>query len=194
MANVDTDALWRELEYAIHNCRKCDLGERRQNAVPGEGDRNAFIMFVGEGPGRDEDATGRPFVGLSGQLLDKMIAAIDLKREDVYIANVIKCRPPNNRTPSRGEIQVCLPYLRRQVYLIKPKIIICLGSPAARTIIDPDLKITRQRGQWIERKGYHIMATYHPAALLRDSSKKKDAWDDFKSLRDRYNELTEKMD
>lgn len=189
MQNDDRDALWRELEYAVHNCRKCDLGELRQNAVPGEGNRDALIMFVGEGPGRDEDATGRPFVGLSGQLLDKMIAAIGFKREEVYIANVIKCRPPKNRTPVRGEVQACLPYLRRQVYLVKPKIIVCLGSPAAKAIINPDLKITRQRGQWTQRKGYYLMPTYHPAALLRDASKKKDAWEDFKAVRKKYDEL-----
>ena len=146
-------------------------------------------MFVGERSGRQEDLQGRPFVGPAGQLFDKMLAAIDLTRDDVYIANIVKCRPPRNREPKEEEARHCLPYLRRQVYLIRPKIIVCLGATALRYIIDRDARITKVRGQWYERKGYFLIATYHPAALLRDPKKKYEAWDDFKIIRDKLQEL-----
>ena len=149
----------------------------------------ASLMFIGEGPGREEDLSGRPFVGAAGQLLDKMIAAIGMRREEVYIANIVKCRPPGNREPKEEEAKACLPYLRRQVYLIKPKIIVCLGATALRYVIDPNARITRVRGQWVERKGYWLIATYHPAALLRDPAKKYEAWEDFKRIRDKMKEL-----
>lgn len=130
-------------------------------------------MFIGEGPGYNEDQQGRPFVGKAGQLLDKMVEAIGLKREDVYIANVVKCRPPNNRNPYEEESVICIEYLRWQVKIINPDIIVCLGAIAARNIISPDFKITADRGKWIQRGSFYIMPTYHPAALLRDENKKK---------------------
>lgn len=182
---------WDTLLGAIATCRRCQLCERRTNVVPGEGDRDAALMLIGEGPGAQEDAQGRPFVGAAGQLLDKMLAAIDLRREQVYIANVVKCRPPGNRTPLPNECEACLPYLRAQVKLIAPRIIVCLGATAARTIIAPDIRITRERGVWTERKGFWLMPTYHPAALLRDPAKKKEAWLDMQAIRDKLREAEE---
>lgn len=170
-------------------CRRCNLCSTRKNAVFGEGNINAKLMFIGEGPGHDEDLQGRPFVGKAGQLLTKMIEAIDLKREDVYIANIVKCRPPQNRVPYPEEVNKCLPYLRRQVAIIKPKIIVCLGATSGKYIIRQDLKITRDRGEWIQKGNFLFIATYHPAALLRDENKKKYAWDDFKKIRDKYIEI-----
>jgi DNA polymerase len=146
-------------------------------------------MFIGEGPGEQEDIKGEPLVGAAGQLWDKMLAAIGRDRSSVYIAHVVKCRPPGNRDPSREEQEMCLDFLRVQVLLIKPKIIVCLGRIAACAIIDPEFKITRQRGIWYERKNYHITATFHPSALLRDPSKKKPAWEDFKAIRKKLDEL-----
>ena len=180
---------WETLEGACLNCQKCDLWKTRRNVVIGKGNRNADIMFIGEGPGEQEDIQGYPFVGPAGQLLDRMLAAIDMSIDDVYIANIVKCRPPSNRDPKEEEQQACINYLRYQLKLIEPKIIVCLGRIAAKAIIDPDFKITKQRGQWVERKGYWITATYHPSALLRDESKKRPAWEDFKSIRDKYNQL-----
>jgi len=180
---------WETLEGACLNCQKCDLWKTRRNVVIGKGNRNADIMFIGEGPGEQEDIQGYPFVGPAGQLLDRMLAAIDMSLDDVYIANIVKCRPPSNRDPKEEEQQACINYLRYQLKLIEPKIIVCLGRIAAKAIIDPDFKITKQRGQWTERKGYWITATYHPSALLRDESKKRPAWEDFKSIRDKYNQL-----
>ena len=180
---------WEKLHDAVRECRRCPLAQGRLNAVPGEGNRSAALMFIGEGPGAQEDEQGRPFVGAAGQLLDKMIGAIGLSREQVYIANAVKCRPPGNRTPLPEEVQSCLPYLRAQVKLIQPKIIVCLGATAARAVIAPDVRITRARGVWIERKGYWLMPTYHPAALLRDVSKKKEAWLDFQAIRDKLKEV-----
>ncbi|MDE4543056.1 MULTISPECIES: uracil-DNA glycosylase [unclassified Thermoanaerobacterium] len=174
----------KELIEQCMNCTKCPLHNVRNNVVFGEGNLKSKIMFVGEGPGRDEDLQGRPFVGKAGQLLNKMLEAINLKREDVYIANIVKCRPPNNRVPLQSEVDACLPYLRNQVAIIAPKIIVCLGATAAKAIIDKDFKITVMRGQWFEKKGVKIIATYHPAALLRDPEKKYPAWEDFKSIRD----------
>ncbi|NLO83470.1 MAG: uracil-DNA glycosylase [Clostridiales bacterium] len=189
---MDYNKLWDNLIRAVMTCTNCQLCKTRTNSVPGEGNRDADLMFIGEGPGRDEDLSGRPFVGKAGQLLDKMIEAIDLKREDVYIANIVKCRPPGNREPNEGEARACLPYLRRQVYLVRPRIIVCLGATAVRYVIDKKAGITRIRGQWIERKGYWLIATYHPAALLRDPAKKYDAWEDFKKIRAKLDELGSK--
>lgn len=191
MSNLidDVQKRWDELFNAVRGCRRCPLCQYRTNVVPGEGNRNASLMFIGEGPGRDEDLSGRPFVGAAGQLLDKMIAAIGIKREDVYIANIVKCRPPGNRVPKEEEAKACIPYLRRQVYLIRPKVIVCLGATALRYVIDPEARITRVRGQWVERKGYWLIPTYHPAALLRDPAKKYEAWEDFKKIRDKLKEL-----
>ena len=180
---------WETLEGACLNCRKCRLWETRTNVVIGVGNRNADIMFVGEGPGQQEDLQGEPFVGPAGKLLDKMLASIGLDREKVYIANIVKCRPPGNRDPHDDEQEACMNYLRYQLMLVKPKIIVCLGRIAATAIIDEDFKITRQHGQWTERKGYWFIATYHPSALLRDESKKRPAWEDLKLIRAKLDEI-----
>lgn len=171
------------------NCNKCPLHATRTNVVFGEGNPNATIMFIGEGPGYNEDIQGRPFVGAAGQLLDKMLNAIDLKREEVYIANIVKCRPPNNRNPLYEEVKSCIEYLRWQVKLVNPKIIVCLGAVAAQNIISQDFKITRDRGKWVELGKFYVMPTYHPAALLRDENKKRPAWEDFKNIKKKYEEL-----
>jgi DNA polymerase len=173
-------------KQACLQCTKCRLSQGRNRVVFGEGNEQARIMFIGEGPGAEEDRQGRPFVGKAGQLLTKMLAAISLNREDVYIANVVKCRPPGNRVPLPDEIGACLDYLRVQVGTIRPEIIVCLGATAAKTVIDPSFRITRDRGKWIERKGYKMIATYHPAALLRDERKKVEAWEDLQRIRDEY--------
>lgn len=179
---------WQELEYICNNCRKCSLADTRHNVVFGSGNKNSDILFVGEGPGYYEDISGEPFVGRAGKLLDKMLAAINLNRNDVYIANIVKCRPPENRDPLPVEGRACIPYLRIQFKLIRPKIIVCLGRIAAAYIISPDFRITRSRGIWYNKKGIDIIATYHPSALLRDESKKPDAWKDFQSIRDKLAE------
>ena len=186
-----TKYYWKELYSEINGCQKCRLCEQRTNIVIGEGDPKATIMFIGEGPGRDEDLSGRPFVGRAGQLLDKMIGAIGFRREEVYIANVVKCRPPNNRTPEESEADACLPYLRVQFALIRPKIIVCLGATAAKYIYDPNVRITRDRGVWKEKKGVWILPTYHPAALLRDESKKREACEDMQKLKQKYDEIAQ---
>lgn len=180
---------WPSLTEEITNCSKCRLCAARTYPVPGEGNPHARLMFIGEGPGRDEDQTGRPFVGRAGQLLDKMIAAIGLTREEVYIANVVKCRPPQNRAPEMDEVAACMPYLRAQVGLIRPQVIVLLGSSALGAILGPEHRITRERGAWIERKGVFFMPTFHPAALLRDESKKRPVWEDLKKVRDKLQEL-----
>ena len=180
---------WEQLEGACRSCKKCPLWTTRTNVVTGVGDREADVLFVGEGPGEQEDLRGEPFVGPAGQLLDKMLAAIGLDRRQVYIANVVKCRPPHNRDPLPEEQAACIHYLRAQTRPICPKIIAWLGRIAAQAIIRPDFKITRERGIWEERKGFWLMATYHPSALLRDPSKKRDAWEDLKSLRRKMEEL-----
>ena len=158
--------------------------------VFGQGVENAEVLFVGEGPGQSEDEQGLPFVGRSGQLLDKYLFAIDLDRnQNCYIANIVKCRPPQNRVPTDEEAAACKLHLRIQTALIRPKVIVLLGSTAAKNIIGADIRITRDRGKWFERKGIWMMATYHPSALLRDPSKKRDAWEDMQSLRDRLMDL-----
>jgi len=183
---------WDELEAYCRGCKRCRLCKSRTKVVFGKGSRDADIMFVGEGPGRDEDITGVPFVGKAGQLLDRILEASGIDISDIYIGNIVKCRPPNNRIPAPEEANACLPYLRNQVYLIKPKIIVCLGATAAKYIIDSNIRITRDRGQWLERKGYWLMATYHPAALLRDQAKKRPAWEDFQSISGKLQELSAK--
>lgn len=156
----------------------------------GEGNPKSSIMFVGEAPGADEDRTGKPFVGKAGQLLTKGLETLELYRDkDYYICNVCKCRPENNRTPQDDEAEICLPYLRNQAALIKPKIIVCLGSVASRMVIDKELRITRDRGKWVERKGVYMLATFHPAALFRDESKKILFWQDLKSIKKRFEEI-----
>lgn len=181
-----------ELYGQIRACRRCGLCRGRNHAVPGEGLELApKVMCIGEGPGQQEDLSGRPFVGPAGQLLDRMLASIGLNRQNTYIANVVKCRPPANRTPEAAEVQACLPFLRQQVRLIQPRILFCLGATAARAIIDPNFRVTKQRGLWVERKGFYLMGSYHPSALLRDESGqyKRQAWEDLKSLRAKLEEL-----
>lgn len=180
---------WETLEGACYSCKKCRLWETRTNVVVGVGNQSADIMFIGEGPGQQEDLKGKPFVGPAGQLLDKMLHAIDLNREDVYIANIVKCRPPGNRDPHEDEQEACMNYLRYQLLLVKPKIIVCLGRIAAMAIINKNYKITKEHGGWVERKGYWITATYHPSALLRDDSKKRPTWEDFKSIKIKLDEV-----
>jgi len=180
---------WAELYAGLADCHRCPLSEGRQKIVIGEGNHHADVMFVGEGPGREEDLQGRPFVGPAGQLLERMLAAIKLSRSDVYIANIVKCRPPQNRAPTDEEAFACLPHLRAQFALIRPKIIVCLGATAARYLYDPMVRITRDRGAWKEKKGIWILPTYHPAALLRDTSKKRDAWLDMQAIQSKLREL-----
>lgn len=181
---------WRELYNECSNCKKCRLSESRSRIVFGEGNPKSSIMFVGEAPGADEDRTGKPFVGKAGQLLTKGLETLELYRDkDYYICNVCKCRPENNRTPQDDEAEICLPYLRNQAALIKPKIIVCLGSVASRMVIDKELRITRDRGKWVERKGVYMLATFHPAALFRDESKKILFWQDLKSIKKRFEEI-----
>lgn len=185
---------WENLEAHCYYCHRCKLWQTRTNVVVGTGNRNADIMFIGEGPGRQEDLRGEPFVGPAGQLFDKMLKAIGFDRTMVYIANVVKCRPPQNRDPEPDEKAACLNYLRYQVSLVKPKIIVCLGRISAQVIIKPDFKITREHGIWHERKGYWMIATYHPSALLRDESKKPDSYEDLKKIRAKYDELFGEID
>jgi DNA polymerase len=180
---------WRDLTEAIKNCHKCSLASSRNNVVIGDGNIEADLLIVGEGPGRNEDLEGKPFVGKAGQLLDKILEAINLSRDEVYITNIVKCRPPNNRDPLSEEKEACLPYLRAQFLLIRPKIILCLGRIAAQTLIEPNFKITKQHGQWFEKKNTFMMATFHPAALLRDSSRKRSVWEDMQKLKQKYDEL-----
>ena len=181
----DWDALYEE---CIH-CQKCGLAETRTNVVFGEGARDAEVMFIGEGPGEQEDRTGRPLVGRAGQLLDDMLAMIDLKREKVFIGNMVKCRPPQNRDPLNIEQEACIGYLRNQVALLKPKIIVCLGRIAAMKLIKEDFKITREHGQWLEKAGVWMMAMYHPSALLRDPRKRPESFEDLKSLQAKIREV-----
>lgn len=174
------------LSRAMDGCTRCGLSHRRKSIVFGEGDPCADLMLIGEGPGANEDLTGRPFVGAAGQLLDKILESAGLSRERVYIANVVKCRPPDNRLPEPAECAACLPHLLAQVRIIEPRIIVCLGALATQTLIDPSARITKIRGTWHEKAGIKIMPTYHPAALLRDPSKKRPVWEDFQKIREEY--------
>lgn len=171
----------------LGDCTRCKLHENRRTIVFGEGNPQASLVFVGEGPGAEEDATGRPFVGRAGQLLDKIIAAIGLRREDVYIANIVKCRPPLNRTPERDEVETCEPFLFRQIKFIRPRVIVALGSPAFQTLLRTRDSITRARGEWRELDGIRVMPTFHPAFLLRSPDKKREVWEDMKKVRDFLN-------
>lgn len=181
---------WEQLWQNIQCCTCCDLGAGCIQKVPGQGDVHAPLMLIGEGPGEQEDRQGLAFVGPAGQLLTKMLSAIDLPRERVYICNVVKCRPPRNRQPSPDEIQACIGHLRAQFALVRPRIILLLGATAVSAVLGEDYRITRCRGQWFERKGVSIIATYHPSALLRDPAKKRDAWEDLKKVRARLEELS----
>lgn len=181
---------FEELRESCLNCRRCGLCETRTNVVVGVGNPRSKVMFIGEGPGENEDLQGEPFVGRGGQLLDKMLAAVDLDRKtNVYIANIVKCRPPKNRDPLPEEQEACIGWLRNQVALIRPKIIVCLGRIAAMRIIKPDMKITREHGQFFEKNGTLMMATLHPAALLRNPNQKPAAFEDFLKLREKIDEL-----
>ena len=173
---------WEELQNECNRCRACALSATRKNVVFGVGNTEAEVLFIGEGPGANEDEQGRPFVGAAGKLLDDMLAMIGLKREAVYITNIVKCRPPQNRDPLNTEKDACIGYLRRQVAMMRPKIIVCLGRIAAAELIKPDFKITQEHGQFFEKRGVQMTALYHPAALLRDSSKKPETFLDLKAL------------
>ncbi|MEG6615131.1 uracil-DNA glycosylase [Peptococcaceae bacterium 1198_IL3148] len=179
-----------QIEQEIVGCQRCGLSAGRTNIVFGTGNPHAKIMLIGEGPGKDEDLEGIPFVGAAGQLLNKILAAAEIKREDVYIANVVKCRPPGNRVPNRKEAAACLPWLWQQIEILRPRIIVLLGGTALQNLISPDARITKMRGQWLESKsGIKIMPTFHPAALLRDPRRKKPVWEDFQMIRDEYKKL-----
>ena len=188
--NNDIIAELKQLAKEVDVCRKCVLGTTRTNAVPGEGNPNAELVFVGEGPGADEDAQGRPFVGRSGQLLDKIIIAMGLKRSDVYICNIVKCRPPENREPRPEEIISCLPFLKRQLSLIRPKVIVALGAPATRTLLETNKPIGQLRGKFYDfnfddfSPPIKLMPTFHPAYLLRNYSdeNKRKVWEDMKTV------------
>ncbi|HXG66310.1 MAG TPA: uracil-DNA glycosylase [Blastocatellia bacterium] len=185
------DASLEAIREDIGECVRCRLHEHRTNIVFGEGNPRAKLVFVGEGPGADEDATGRPFVGRAGQLLDKMIAAMGYKREDVYIANVVKCRPPQNRTPERDEVATCEQFLFRQLAFIRPRVIVALGAPAFQCVLKTKEPISKSRGQWRDWNGIKVMPTFHPAFLLRVPEKKREAWEDLKKVRDYLNAIAE---
>ncbi len=179
---------WDELQKKCAECEKCELCKTRTNCVFGTGNRNADLLFVGEAPGEQEDLSGIPFVGRAGQLLDKFLYAVDIDREDVYIANILKCRPPKNRDPLPEEEDACIEYLREQVALINPKVIVCLGRISAMRLIKPDFKITKEHGQWFKKGNYLMTAVYHPAALLRDPRKKEDMLEDMKKIKEKLSE------
>jgi DNA polymerase len=174
---------WDQLYDACCNCQACELGKTRTNCVFGTGNREADILFVGEAPGEQEDLSGTPFVGRAGQLLDKYLYAVDINREDVYIANILKCRPPKNRDPLPAEEDACIGYLREQVRLIKPQIIVCLGRIAAMRLIKPDFKISKEHGVWFEKGNFVMTAVYHPAALLRDPRRKEEMLADMQEIK-----------
>ena len=181
---------WAELKEVCNNCTRCGLCQTRHNVVFGVGNQSADVMFVGEGPGEQEDLQGIPFVGPAGKFLDDMLSIIDLSREhNCYIANIVKCRPPRNRDPLETEQDACIGYLRNQTALIRPKIIVCLGRVAAKRLIDPDYRITKQHGQWVERGGIWMTAVYHPSALLRDVAKRPETFEDLLSIRQKMAEL-----
>lgn len=181
---------WEDLYNECTTCQKCELCKTRTNVVFGIGNPKSEVLFIGEGPGENEDLKGEPFVGRAGKLLDKMLEAVDLSRnKNIYIANIVKCRPPKNRDPKIEEQEACIDWLRNQVALIKPKIIVCLGRIAAMKIIKPDIKITKEHGTFFKKGDTLIMPTLHPAALLRNPHQKPEAFNDFLKLRDKINEI-----
>ncbi len=184
---------WENLEQVCQSCTKCGLCQTRHHVVFGVGNRQADVMLVGEGPGEQEDLQGVPFVGPAGKLLDDMLSIIDLDRQNCYIANIVKCRPPRNRDPLETEQEACIGYLRNQVALIRPKIIVCLGRIAAQRLMDPEFRITRQHGQWTQKSDIWMTATYHPSALLRDVSKRPDAFEDLMSIREKIRQVGAKV-
>ncbi|MFR5781896.1 MAG: uracil-DNA glycosylase [Oscillospiraceae bacterium] len=173
---------WEKLKSECLNCRRCPLCETRNNVVFGVGPENAEVLFIGEGPGEQEDLKGEPFVGRGGKLLDDMLELIDLDRTKIYIANMVKCRPPKNRDPLETEQMACAEWLRRQIDLLQPKLIVCLGRISAMKFIKPEFRITKEHGQWFNVDGRRVMALYHPAALLRDPNKRPETFDDLKRL------------
>lgn len=181
---------WKQLQSQCMACTRCGLCQTRHHVVFGVGNPEADVMFVGEGPGEQEDLRGEPFVGPAGMLLDDMLSIIDLDRKsNCYIANIVKCRPPHNRDPLEEEQEACIGYLRSQIELVNPKILVCLGRIAAQQLISRDFRITRQHGQWMQKDGIWVMAIYHPSALLRDVSKRPETFDDLISLREKIREL-----
>lgn len=181
---------WKTLRDNCLSCTRCALCETRHNVVFGTGNEKADIMFIGEGPGEQEDLRGEPFVGPAGLLLDDMLSIIDISREtNCYIANIVKCRPPRNRDPLETEQESCIGYLRSQVALVKPRVIVCLGRIAAQRLISPDFRITRQHGTWVEKGGIWMTAIYHPSALLRDVTKRPETFDDLLAIREKLRQL-----
>lgn len=178
-----------KLEEEVLQCRKCPLAATRHHVIFGEGNPHAPILLIGEAPGRDEDLIGRPFVGRSGQLLDRILAACGFNRQThVYISNIIKCRPPGNRVPAPGERAACIPFLKRQIELIQPSMLVLLGSTALKSLLGPEQRITRTRGTWMEWNGQLVIPVYHPSALLRNPALKRDTWEDFKKIVHQYRE------
>ena len=184
---------WNELEKTCQSCNRCGLCETRHNVVFGVGPKTADVMFIGEGHGEQEDLQGEPFVGPAGKLLDDMMSIIDLDRRNSYIGNIVKCRPPHNRDPLESEQDACIDYLRNQVALIRPKIIICLGRIAAKRLIDPEFRITRQHGSWVQKGEIWMTAIYHPSALLRDVSKRPETFEDLLGIREKIREVNAKV-
>lgn len=188
-SELETIASLSELEELAVKCRRCDLRNTCSQVVFGEGKADACVMLIGEAPGAQEDMIGRPFVGTAGRLLDNILKAVGFSRETVYITNIVKCRPVGNRIPTTAEANTCLPILSAQIRIISPRIIVCLGALATRTLISLSARITRCRGQWVEKNGILHMPTYHPAALLRDPAKKRPVWEDFKTIRTKYEDI-----
>lgn len=183
----------KEWENTCLECSQCPLHEQRTQVVFGQGPPHALMMLIGEGPGAEEDRQGLPFVGSAGQLLNNILKAINLTREEVYITNVVKCRPPGNRLPQPREINQCVRYWKNQIEIINPHIVVCLGSLSTRTLLHKDAKITRVRGTWLENDGRWFMPTFHPAALLRDAKKKKPVWEDFQKIKAYYDSLVDEV-
>lgn len=184
-AASDTAPTLDAIRTEMGDCRRCKLWKGRKNLVFGEGNPNASLMFVGEGPGADEDAQGRPFVGRAGQLLTRIIEAINMRRQDVYIANIVKSRPPNNRVPEPDEVVACLPFLKKQIEAIRPQIIVTLGAVATNNLLSGTLSITKARGEFRQLGGVLVMPTFHPSYLLRNPAAKREVWEDMKKVRDR---------
>lgn len=180
---------WDQLHDQCMRCERCGLAQTRTNVVFGVGNQTADIMFVGEGPGEQEDLQGEPFVGAAGKLLDQMLSIIDLDRNNSYIANVVKCRPPGNRDPKEEEQEACIGYLRNQFALIRPQVVVCLGRIAAKRLIDPDFRITAHHGNWWCKNGIWMTAIYHPSALLRDPSKRPETFEDLLKIRAKLKEV-----
>ncbi|MCL5267619.1 MAG: uracil-DNA glycosylase [Bacteroidetes bacterium] len=177
------------LDSRISGCKKCQLGTTRKNFVFGVGNPNSKLVLIGEAPGADEDEQGEPFVGRAGQLLNKILAAVQLRREDVYICNIIKCRPPNNRDPLPDEVEACEPFLKKQLEIIRPKLILCLGRIAGQTLLKTNVTLTEMRNNIYEYQGIKVMVTFHPAALLRNPNWKRPAWEDVQKMRKLYDEM-----